>query len=537
MTATIKLFLYITFALHFLYTILHLKKDLHILQLHSYYNSRYLRWIRQKFLVAFRWYDLVPLLVSIPLGFQLDFIAVLSFNLFYILVFYFTRSKAQEKKPLVFTSRAIRLYFASAIFLATIYSLFSSAVYQNETFQLASILFAIILLNLATPLVLLIVNLIILPLELIIQSYYFHDARKRLALMSNLKVIGITGSFGKTTTKYALNEILRQKHQVLIAPGSYNTPMGIAKIVRSDLKSTHEIFVAELSAKKRWDIKELCELVRPEMGVLTAIGEQHLETFKSLENIKRTKYELIECLPQGGRAFFNMDDINCRALALLSGKDGIFYGIHADNLDYRAIDLKVQSLGSEFTVVKKGGGSIRLQTKLLGEHNVYNILAAVAVASEMGIPLADMVYPIRTLKPVEHRLELKKIGPGATLIDDSFNSNPVGSKTALEVLAAMPGGKKIIVTPGMVELGKKEYALNREFGRHIAKACNYVILVGKKQTLPLQDGLTEENFPKNNIYLAESFHEAYKHLQGILRGEDVVLFENDLPDNYNARSL
>ncbi|MFA6409905.1 MAG: UDP-N-acetylmuramoyl-tripeptide--D-alanyl-D-alanine ligase, partial [Gammaproteobacteria bacterium] len=485
--------------------------------------------------VALRWYDVLPLASGFLLGFQVNALAILSFNLIYWLVFYLTRSKTQEKKPLVFTSRAVRLYLVSAIFLAIIYALFSSAVYLNESFQLASILFALILLNLATPLVLLIANLIILPLELIIQRYYFCDAKKRLSLMPSLKVIGITGSFGKTTTKYVLNEILRQRHQVLIAPGSYNTPMGIAKIVRSDLKPTHEIFVAELSAKKRWDIKELCDMVHPTMGVLTAIGEQHLETFKSLENIKNTKYELIECLPKDSLAFFNMDDPNCRDLAFLSGKDGVFYGLHADNLDYRAIDIEVQPLGSEFTVLKKDGGSIRLQTKLLGEHNIYNILAAVAVASEMGIPLADMVYPIRTLKPVEHRLELKKIGPGATLIDDSFNSNPVGSKTALEVLAAMSGGKKIIITPGMVELGKKEYALNREFGRHIAKVCNYVILVGKKQTIALQDGLTEENFLKNNIYLADSFQEAYKHLQSFLRPEDVVLFENDLPDNYDRK--
>jgi len=533
MTASIKIFLYITFALHFLYTILHLKKDLHILQLHSYYNSRYLRWLRQKWFVALRWYDILPLVSSVFLGFKLNYLAILSFNLIYWLVFYFTRPKTKEKKPLIFTSRAVRLYFVSAIFLAIIYALFSSAVYFNENFLLVDALFALILLNIATPLLLLIANLIILPLELIIQSYYFNDAKKRLALMPNLKVIGITGSFGKTTTKCALNEILRQRYQVLIAPGSYNTPMGIAKIVRNDLKSTHEIFVAELSAKKRGDIKELCELVHPEMGVLTAIGEQHLETFKSLENIKRTKYELIDFLPKEAPTFFNADDANCLALSKISDRNVIYYGIHVAHLHYRAKNICIEPLGSDFTVEKQDGSTVRLHTKLLGEHNIYNILAAVAVASEMGIPLADMVYPIRTLKPVEHRLELKKIGPGATLIDDSFNSNPVGSKTALEVLAAMPGGKKVIITPGMVELGKKEYALNREFGRHIAKVCDYVILVGKKQTLALQDGLKEENFLDGNIYLAESFQEAYKHLQGILQPEDVVLFENDLPDNYD----
>jgi len=524
-----EVFIILVLLSHFVYTAWLLKKDLHILQLNSYFNDRCLQWLRAKWTLVFPEYNLLPLF-AIPLSLLLPKFSVLLY-LFtaYLVVLFKKREQGQEKKPLVFTPRAVRLYVTCILFLAFIDVVIWFWLGFTPRIYLFLSIIVLATFSYFSCLLLFFSNYFLTPLEKVITFYYFNDAKKRLQWLRNLKVIGITGSFGKTSTKHILNEILRHKYNILSLPGSFNTPMGIAKIVRTELKPTHEIFVAELSAKKSGDIRELCELVHPKFGVITAIGEQHLETFKSLENIKQTKNELIEALPEDGTAFFNMDNEHCRVLAKLTRRKSIYYGVDADNLDYKASNIQVNADGSNFIVKKANGETATFQTKLLGKHNVYNILAAVAVASELGMDFKDMLYPIRQLSPVEHRLELRKIGPGATLLDDTFNSNPIGSKIALDVLASMTGARKIIITPGMVELGEKEYELNSKFGEYIADVCDYAILVGKKQSIAILEGLKKKHFSEQAYFIAQDFQDAYRHLLGFLQKDDVVLFENDLP--------
>ena len=248
----------------------------------------------------------------------------------------------------------------------------------------------------------------------------------------------------------------------------------------------------------------------------------------------KTKNELMESLPDDGVAFFNMDDVN--SASLLDGVKCrvIKYGISADDLDYKVVDIKLDGHGSNFNVIRtKDNSTAAFQTELLGTHNIYNILGAIAVASELGMELAEMVYPLRQVSAIPHRLELKKVGKDIIFIDDAFNSNPVGSKIALEVLSQISGKRKIIITPGLVELGPKEDEYNKHFGEHIAAACDYVILVGEKQTEAVQKGLQTKGYPDKNMFIATDFAEAKKHLEEILQQGDVVLFENDLPDNYS----
>ena len=184
-----------------------------------------------------------------------------------------------------------------------------------------------------------------------------------------------------------------------------------------------------------------------------------------------------------------------------------------------------------FTVKSKWGADQPMHTQLLGRHNIYNILAAVAVAVELGMELPVIARAVAAVPPVPHRLVLKHTGK-FSIIDDAFNSNPVGSKMALEVLAAMPGGKKIVITPGMVELGAEEYEKNKAFAMNCAETCDYVILVGKKHSQPLQDGLKAANLPVDRYYIADSFQDAYQHMLGMVQQGDYVLIENDLPDTY-----
>ncbi|HBC71947.1 MAG TPA: Mur ligase [Coxiellaceae bacterium] len=517
------------------HTVWKIKKQLHILQLNSYFNRRYLGWLNNKKAQVFNLKELEPLLALVGMFFQGPLIVLVLFTLIYFRLF-LIRPDLPEKKPLVFTPRATRLFVFSLGFLLAIYMGVIAIWWGKGDFWLEMSIGLLVICNFFAPFLLMLINLLLLPLEKIIQYWYFRDAYRYLRTLTNLKVIGITGSFGKTTTKYVLMEILRHRFNVLKTPGSYNTTMGITKVIRSELKPIHDVFVVEMGAKKPGDIREICELVQPQYGLITAIGEQHLEEFKTLENIKKTKNELIEALLEHGVAFFNMDDSSCRELASATKCRVVSYGIEADKLDYRILDITLDEHGSSFRVIcARDNSQAIFQTKLLGKHNIYNILGAIAVAGDLGMPLSEMVYPLKQVSAIPHRLELKKVGNNIIFIDDAFNSNPVGSKMALEVLGQISGKRKIIITPGMIELGVKENEYNEHFGEYIAAVCDYVILVGKKQTLALQRGLKAKQYSEEKLFIAADFAMAKKHLEQILQAGDVVLFENDLPDNYSEQ--
>jgi UDP-N-acetylmuramoyl-tripeptide--D-alanyl-D-alanine ligase len=539
MTYIILCFFALALISHGCYSVWKIKKHLHILQLNAYFNSRYFAWLQKHALQVFHYKDLAPLVALLGVFFQIPLVMLTLFALIYFRLL-LLRTKLPEKKPLVFTARAKRLFGINLIFVTILYITSFALLWHHGDIWFALTLVLLVVYNFFIPIFLMLINWLVLPLEQLIQNWYFQDAYRRMRALPNLKVVGITGSFGKTTTKYALAEILRQKFNTLMTPGSYNTTMGVTKVIRSDLKPTHDVFVVEMSAKKTGDIKELCELVKPQYGLITAIGEQHLETFKTLENIINTKNELTESLPPDGMAFFNADDINCQKLAKAAQCHVIRYGIEAadSELDYRVRDLSINEHGSNFTVVRTRDNSQAVfQTKLLGKHNIYNILAAIALASELGVELHEMLFPVRQLLPIPHRLELKHVGADIIFIDDAFNSNPVGSKMALEVIAQISGKRKIIITPGMIELGAKEDEYNERFGEYIAQVCDYVILVGCEQTKALQRGLAAKSYPENALFVAADFAAAKKHLEQILQAGDAVLFENDLPDNYNEQVM
>lgn len=279
------------------------------------------------------------------------------------------------------------------------------------------------------------------------------------------------------------------------------------------------------------DIEELCDLVHPSIGLLTSVGKQHLETFGSLENIMNTKFELIASLPPDGAAFFNGDNEYCRALfsrAVVRNK--FLYGLMGDDLCMRAVDISVNAEGSTFTLLTGEGEAAFCHTPLLGKHNILNIVGCAAVAKYMGLSMAQIAEGIAKLQPVEHRLQLIP-GP-VTVIDDAFNSNPEGARAAMEVLRSFDG-RRIVITPGMVELGEEEESQNEEFGREIACSADFAILVGKKRAIPIRRGILSLEFPPENIFVVSNLDQATQVLAHLSVPGDVVLFENDLPDNYN----
>lgn len=520
---------------------------LHILQLDGYKTGRYLKWIRQHPTSCFEVKEILmigALLILTAFYPQYHDTWIfpglcLGWGAFQIYLST-RRKKTKAKKPLVYTARAKRVFGLSICLLAaTTTALVLGA--KADPWRIAILLFSeIAVINLTVA------NLLIYPLERTINEAYLLSARRRIKTLQP-RVIGITGSYGKTSTKYILHQILSQKFNTLMTPNSYNTPMGICKVIRGDLTAEHEVFIVEMGAYKRGDIRELCNLAFPQIGILTAVGPQHLERFKSIENIAKGKYELIESLPADGLAVFNCDNEICAGLADKRAQTGSpvrRYATEAspvasvaDTADLIATNVRYTDNGLAFTVhantEKFDMMDTEIQTRLLGKHNVSNILAAMTVAMECGMELEEIREAVAKVEPVPHRLQLTTGAGGVTIIDDSFNSNPVGAKAALEALSEIGDGKKVLVTPGMIELGEKEYEENRRLGEAAADVCDLVILVGPIQTKPIHDGLKAAEYPSQQIIVALNLEEVKQHLATHVQAGDVVLFENDLPDNYN----
>ena len=325
--------------------------------------------------------------------------------------------------------------------------------------------------------------------------------------------------------------ILEEKFKVCASPSSYNTPLGIAKTILSNLSENDEVFIAEMGAKQIFDIKELCEIVEPKIGLITGVGNQHLLTFGSVENIVKTKGELAEFVSQTkGKLFVNVDSELSKKLAENYSK-AITTSIGVSSGDMFVQNIKTTSKGSTFELVAKGEVQ-KCETILLGEHNISNILIASRVAFEMGVSLKEISAGIKKLHTIQHRLEIVKSSSTYTIIDDAYNSSVEGSKASLNVLSKF-AGSKFVITPGLVELGDEQYNSNFEFGKNMAEVCDYVIVDYASNFKAISEGLKSANFDENKIIQVANLTQAVELLNKLAKKDDVVLFENDLPDNYS----
>ena len=437
------------------------------------------------------------------------------------------------KKAFVLTPRIKRFYAVALIVLTLILVLVSGGIDPagglKTTEDRIGIAFVIIFPALL-PLWIALSGLLAWPIEKGISELYFRDAQRILISRKDLIRIGITGSWGKTSVKFILGTILEEKYHTLVTPASFNTPMGVTKVIRSKLEPGHRVFVAEMGARHVGDIKEMCRLVHPEIGILTSVGPQHLDTFKTLDRVIRTKYELIDALPADGRSFFADDRDICRKLYEKTTKEKTISGLDPAYDDVWAENITYSPEGSAFDLCRKGERT-PCRSQLLGELNIRNILLCASVAFGLGLTAEQIARGIEKSHPIEHRLQLIRNPGGMSVIDDAFNSNIRGARQAFQVLKVFPE-KRIVVTPGMVELGEKEYEMNREFGEAMADCCDRAILVGKKRSQAISEGLRAGGFAENNIHVVSSLDEATALLRQIVTPGDTVLFENDLPDNY-----
>ena len=433
------------------------------------------------------------------------------------------KSKKKSKKPLVFTPRVIRMFISEAIIYVGAALLFYFLAPEEllPVFAAACLLIA--------PYMCLVANLTNAPIEKAIRNGFTKEAVSMLRSHPNLRVVGITGSYGKTSTKYYLSTILSEKFDVLMTPGSFNTPMGVVKTVREQLRPTHEVFVCEMGAKYVGDIGELCEIAEPEIGIISSIGAQHLETFGSLENIVSTKLELYDHLrKKGGTAVLNGD---CALIKdNVSGTDGVI--LYGESGDLKISDVSADCHGTSFTVSYKELEPFTLSVNLLGAHNVSNLAAAVAVALELGMAPAEIKRAARKIKCAPHRLEIKPSGRDV-IIDDAYNANPAGTKAALAALGLFDGYCKIIVTPGMVELGGESDSFNKALGADAAKVCDYIFLVGSYGSEIIKSGALSAGYPEEKVFIYGKVEDAINAARVIPTDlPRAILLENDLPDNY-----
>lgn len=510
-----------------------LKRDLMMLQQNSYRQERYMRWLSTSKDSTSSW-RLTGLIVL--------FICLASFSRFTWMttlagVFSFAQAlklaRAKYKKPLAWTARAKRI-FAAAWVVFVVVAVAAIVCLADSTAESRLVVASLTTLACycASHVIMSVANWILQPIERSINRGYYNDAASILKSMPDLKIIGITGSYGKTSTKYYLHRILSEHYDTLMTPGSFNTTLGVIRTVREMLKPYNEVFIVEMGAKQPNDIKEICDLVHPTMGIITAVGPQHLESFKTIECVQATKFELADALPADGLAIVN-DDFEYIANRKVSNTNCVRYAVRqTKNAAVTADNIEYSALGTTFTVKDSKRGDLVLTTKLIGECNISNLTAAVVAARHLGVPDDKIRYAVERIEQVEHRLNIKRTAGGVTIIDDAFNSNPVGSRMALDVIAGMKGGKRIVVTPGMIELGDQQFELNQKFGEAMASSCDIAIVVGQYNREAIVSGLKAGKMAEDGIKEVESFTAAQALLSTLLKSGDIILYENDLPDTF-----
>lgn len=505
----------------------------HMFQQNSYKPREYREWMQVHSNIGRLLGKSLYAVISLPLlwiGNIACLIAACFMNLMTILV----NKPRKAKKPLVYTPRVKRMLFTTAVIyligiVVSVAAGISLAATSDQIWRTTGIV--LLVLFLLTPFMILLVNLINRPVEQGINRRYINDAARILRQMPDLKIIGVTGSYGKTSVKYFLNTLLSSRYNVLCTPGNFNTTLGVVRTIREQMKPFHEIFICEMGAREVGDIKEICNLVHPGYGIITSIGPQHLQSFHTIENIIGTKFELADAVPAEGKVFLNYDNDYIRNKKI--NRQVVSYGTADadDRINYRAYDITVSPEGSAFKMKDQNEREYVFHTRLVGNHNVQNIAGAIAVANTLGIPMEKLIYPVKQLESVAHRLQLVKQG-NRILLDDSYNSNKNGFMAALDTLS-MFRELRILMTPGMVELGEKQYDENKEVGIYAADKCDYAVLVGKEQTKPIQDGLSEAGFPSGKMIVVDTLQEAFQMVNAIPdEKQKVVLIENDLPDNY-----
>lgn len=518
-------------ALQCLYTVIigyvifkRLLTYLHILQQDNYYSKRFLDWFIQN--KAYDRYMTSVIVLCITINWLMG--APSNHPAYYILaltaLLYFAFKEpnplSNAKLKLVLTFRAKRILSASIILFIPIF-------YYND-YTLTSL----ILIIQSTPFILILGNLITLPLEHHIQKNYLIAAKQTLETL-NPTVIGITGSYGKTSMKYILGHILNKYQPTLFTPASINTPMGICSVIQNKLKPNHKFFIVEMGAYQMGSIKKLCALTPPNIGTVTSIGPCHLERFGSMENVAKGKSELLAAIEQ------NSSHLGFSFPKELNQLDA-FKKYAASNLMIPPLVCvkKEQTTSGIVIHIKEGTATTELKAPIFGIHQADNITLAVTIARKLGAPMELIKSALLSVKQVSARLEVKHDTNDITWINDGFNANPAGFTQALELLKQFgteKNGRKILVTPGLIELGEQHDEIHAQLAKQAMHCTDILIIVAPQRIDAFVKTADLLKKPTQIILHVNSFTAAKQWLDKNLQTKDTILLANDLPDILETR--
>jgi UDP-N-acetylmuramoyl-tripeptide--D-alanyl-D-alanine ligase len=529
-----------------LLTLLRLRRFLHILQLEEYLTPQYARWLASnpgryltlrvvlQLVLGSAFAAALVAAASAEDGFPLDLLGALFWlGIAAQLLRRQLRLRPRAKKPLVMTARARRIEIVAALVAASFIALavgFGLLIDNRAAIALGMLVTADVCLFAGH--VVLLANLVLWPLE--------ERSRRRFQSMAaaklrdqNPRIIAITGSAGKTTTKELVAHLLSARYRVLKTPASFNTPLGIARTVNDSLQG-QDIFVVEMGAYRRGEIARLCRLVGgTDVSAITTVNAQHLERFGSLEATAEAKFEIVDGLREGCTAVLNFDVPALRERASqLTGVNVISVGVESDDdVTLRAANVEETESGIEFDV-KYAGSTTRIRTQLLARHNAANVLAAIGIGLTCGLDVEYMAAAIRQFRPPDHRLQPVEAG-GITVLDDAYNANPEGIIGAIEVLGRYAPRRRILVTPGLIEMGREKAVYHARIGAAAAKNVDVAFLVGPRQTSDIHDAMLAASFPSEALHTVNSLDEARSTLSTLGATGDVVLYANDLPDQFD----
>lgn len=465
-----------------------------------------------------------------PLIYQLYLLQIQDYripNYFRILCekgFYFPEQKL--RKSIVWTAKAKGIFILSILILLLIFLVILTASTIASIFWVALAL-------LFMPFIYTVSTLIIWPFDYLTKHFLIAKARESARAKANLKIIGIAGSYGKTTMKTVIASTISKKLKVITTPESVNTPVGISRWILKNLKPDTEVMIVEMGEHYKGDISFLCSITPPDIAVITGINEAHLARLKNIENAIATIFEIAEDSKRNSLIVLNSDDdlVVKNYEKFVRGKKTSFYTKSQNKLAESKIEnakFDEHNLLWKFDLADMKG----LESHLLGEYSLANIMSAVLIAKELGLDEKEIRQAISAINPVEHRLQPIKGNSGILVIDDSYNGNPDGADEAIKTLSRF-NRRKIYLTPGLVELGSSTQEVHREIGRKLAKVANQVMLIKNSVTPFIAEGLAEHNYPESDIIWFETADEAHSSLGKYLKSGDVILFQNDWSDEYN----
>lgn len=373
------------------------------------------------------------------------------------------------------------------------------------------------------------------PVDYLTKEIIFWRAKNKIRSLKNLTVIAIAGSYGKSTMKNFLSEAISSEVSLLTTRDNINTPMGISRQIIKELSSKHEYYIVEMGEYYRWDIRQISDIVNPKIGIITGINEAHIERLKTIDTTIDTIFELSNYVET---IYLNKDDKN-----VLLGLEKYQKKLKSVELYSSVIDTdsKIQDftfesekLTNTLTILNKEKKSIKLDTKILGEYVIGLVDLTLKISNKLGIEEKNLISNIPRISPVEHRLQPIKSEKGIVIIDDSYNSNPEGFKSAIRILSKFTNRRKILITPGIVETGQYTKIIHEDLAEYIYEnsSIDLLILVTTLGTKILSDKLLELGFPKEKIVKYSSSKEAFDSLNEHLKQNDVILFQNDISDNY-----